>query len=78
VAASFLILLLLVIASSWIAQGLLIPDAVAWCLAGFGVAFVPGFPSIQFDAQIALFVFLPPLVYASRGPYTQSVVASNS
>ena len=63
--ASLLTLFLLVIAAAWLAARTIFPDAVVWCLAGFIAAFVPRFPSFHFDPQLALFLFLPPLVYAA-------------
>jgi monovalent cation/hydrogen antiporter len=42
-----------------------IPDAVIWALLGFAVAFIPGVPAFHLGPKIALFLVLPPLVYAS-------------
>jgi CPA1 family monovalent cation:H+ antiporter len=38
---------------------------VIWALLGLGTAFVPGTPQFQLDPHLALFLVLPPLVYAS-------------
>jgi Na+/H+ antiporter len=38
---------------------------VVWCLTGFAVGFAPEFHALHFNPEIALFIFLPPLVYAS-------------
>ena len=62
---SFFVLLTLVIVGAAVANRLPVPHAIVWCILGFTIAFVPKLPLIQFDPQIALFFFLPPLIYAS-------------
>src|SRR3954466_1979059 len=42
-----------------------IPDAVIWCVLGFGAAFLPGYSGLRVDPRLTLYVLLPPLVYAS-------------
>ena len=59
------ILLLLVIAGAALAARTPFPQAVVWSAIGLIVAFLPKFPSVLFDPQLALFFFLPPLVYSA-------------
>lgn len=63
--ALWLLLVALVVAGAAIANKLPVPNAVIWCVLGFTVAFIPGFPAVKFDPNIALYLFLPPLVYSS-------------
>lgn len=42
-----------------------IPSAVIWALLGLACIFVPEFPPVRLDPHIALYLILPPLVYAS-------------
>lgn len=42
-----------------------VPEAVVWCALGFGFAFLPGAGQLRFRSDVALFVLLPPLVYAA-------------
>lgn len=63
--ALWLLLVALVVTGAGVAKKTPVPDAVIWCVLGFAVAFVPGFPAVRFDPNIALFLFLPPLVYSS-------------
>jgi monovalent cation/hydrogen antiporter len=48
-----------------LAQRLAIPSAVALVLGGMGLAFVPGLPKIEFEPELALVLFLPPLLQLS-------------
>ncbi|HYI81893.1 MAG TPA: Na+/H+ antiporter [Acetobacteraceae bacterium] len=47
------------------ARRLHVPLAVALVLGGMAVALVPGLPTIELDPQLALVLFLPPLLQAS-------------
>ena len=55
----------LVLVGGGIARRLPIPEAVIWCMLGFGAAFIPAFGGLKLDPQLTLFLLLPPLVYAS-------------
>jgi NhaP-type Na+/H+ or K+/H+ antiporter len=41
------------------------PASLVLFAVGFGSAFVPGLPGTEVDADLALMLFLPPLIYAS-------------
>lgn len=60
----FLLVCLILIGAA-IANRTPIPNAVIWALLGLGFALVPGTPEFRFDPHLALFLVLPPLVYAS-------------
>ncbi|AQA00359.1 Na+/H+ antiporter [Sphingopyxis sp. QXT-31] len=57
-----LALLALVIALHWLAMKLRWPPATALLVGGGGLAFIPGLPSITLDPELALVLFLPPLL----------------
>ncbi|MBE9605152.1 Na+/H+ antiporter [Acetobacteraceae bacterium H6797] len=42
-----------------------IPPAVMFVVGGMGLAFIPGMPSVTLDPELALALFLPPLLQAS-------------
>ena len=63
--AFWLALVCLIPIGAAIANRLPIPNAVIWVLLGVAVAFVPGVPALPLNPKIALFLVLPPLVYAS-------------
>jgi CPA1 family monovalent cation:H+ antiporter len=48
-----------------VARRLDLPYAVALVLAGMALAFIPGVPVVRLDPQLAMAVFLPPLLQAS-------------
>ncbi len=48
-----------------LARKLQVPSAVALVLGGMGLAFVPGLPEIELEPELALALFLPPLLQAS-------------
>jgi CPA1 family monovalent cation:H+ antiporter len=48
-----------------LARRLELPYAVALVLAGMALAFIPGVPVVRLDPQLAMAVFLPPLLQAS-------------
>ncbi|MEU7164122.1 Na+/H+ antiporter [Streptomyces morookaense] len=41
-----------------------VPAPIALAVAGLAVSYVPGVPGFRLDPHLALFVFVPPLVYA--------------
>jgi monovalent cation/hydrogen antiporter len=57
-----LILLALILALHWLALKLKIPPATALLVGGGALAFIPGLPSISLDPELALVLFLPPLL----------------
>ena len=48
-----------------IAERLSVPFAVALVLGGMAVAFIPGLPPLEFEPELALALFLPPLLQLS-------------
>lgn len=57
-----LILLALVLALHWVALKLRWPPATVLLLGGGALAFLPGLPSIELDPELALVLFLPPML----------------
>ena len=55
-------LLLGVFALTWLADKVRLPPATALLLGGIALAFAPGLPSITLDPELALVLFLPPLL----------------
>ncbi|QNA84349.1 Na+/H+ antiporter [Sphingomonas sp. So64.6b] len=51
-----------VIALHWAARRIGLPPATALLVGGGGLAFVPGLPPVALDPEIALVLFLPPLL----------------
>ncbi|WP_419827223.1 Na+/H+ antiporter [Sphingomonas sp.] len=65
---TFELLLILIAASvalAYAAERLRIPLAVALVLGGIALAFVPGIGTVELDPELALVLFLPPLLQAS-------------
>lgn len=60
-----LALLALCLALALVAKRLDVPFAVALVLGGMAIAFVPGLPQIEFEPELALALFLPPLLQLS-------------
>lgn len=58
-------LLALCLLLALIARRLNLPFAVALVLGGIAIAFVPGLPQIEFEPELALALFLPPLLQLS-------------
>jgi len=57
-----LVLLALIIGLYWLALKLRLPPSTALLVGGGALAFVPGLPSISLDPELALVLFLPPLL----------------
>ena len=55
-------LLAVVIALYWLALKLRLPPAAALLVGGGALAFVPGLPAVSLDPELALVLFLPPLL----------------
>lgn len=65
---TFELLLVLVAASvalAYLAQRIQLPSAVALVLGGIALAFVPGIGTVELNPDLALALFLPPLLQAS-------------
>ena len=60
-----LILIAASVALAWIADRLRVPLAVALVCGGMALAFVPGLGDIELEPELALALFLPPLLQAS-------------
>jgi Na+/H+ antiporter len=60
-----LVLLALCLVLALVAKRLNVPFAVALVLGGMALAFVPGLPQIEFEPELALALFLPPLLQLS-------------
>lgn len=61
-------LILVAVVLATVAQHLKVPYPTVLVLGGLALGFVPGLPHIQVPPDVALLVFIPPLVYrvASR------------
>jgi Na+/H+ antiporter len=57
-----LMLLALIVALHWLALKLKLPPCTALLIGGGLLAFAPGLPSISLDPELALVLFLPPLL----------------
>lgn len=57
-----LALLVMVIALYWLALKLRFPPSTALLIGGGALAFVPGLPTVSLDPELALVLFLPPLL----------------
>lgn len=59
-----LVLLLLgaVVALQWLAERVGLPPSAALLVGGGALAFLPGIPAIELDPELALVLFLPPLL----------------
>ena len=57
-----LALLVGVVALHWLARRLGLPPATALLVGGGALAFVPGLPPVSLDPELALVLFLPPLL----------------
>ncbi len=66
-----LVLLVLVLLLHWAADRLRWPPSAALLIGGGALAFVPGLPVVSLDPQLALVLFLPPLLF--DGAYSISL-----
>ena len=57
-----LVLLATVIVLHWIAARVGLPPSATLLVAGGGLALIPGMPAVRFDPELALVLFLPPLL----------------
>ncbi|GAA4040212.1 Na+/H+ antiporter [Sphingomonas rosea] len=58
-----LLLLAAVVALHALALKLRLPPSAALLVGGGGLAFIPGIPQVSFDPELALVLFLPPLLF---------------
>src|SRR5881409_3531837 len=63
-AETFVLLIGVALALTWLSRRAGIPYPVALVLGGIGLAFVPGLPPIRPDPQLVLLLFVAPLLYA--------------
>lgn len=61
----FLILLAVLAGTMLLARRLKVAPAIVLLLAGIGLAFVPGMPTLELPPQLVLLVVLPPLIYSA-------------
>jgi Na+/H+ antiporter len=59
------VLLVAVVTLATVAPRLRVPYPILLVLGGLGMGFVPGLPPVTLDPALILFLFLPPLIYAS-------------
>ena len=72
-----LLLLGLCVVLAAMAQRLQLPVAVPMMLGGMGLAMIPGLPPVKLDAELALALFLPPLLQISAYRTDWSAFHSN-
>ena len=60
-----LLFMAVVIGLELLARRARLPPAAAFILGGIVLAFIPGLPDIQLDPDLALVLFLPPLLLSS-------------
>ncbi|MDX6661437.1 MAG: monovalent cation/hydrogen antiporter, partial [Solirubrobacteraceae bacterium] len=64
IAETFVLLLAVALALTWVSRRLGIPYPVALVLGGIGLAFIPGAPQVRPDPQLVLLLFVAPLLFA--------------
>src|SRR5215218_1092233 len=57
-----LVLLATVVALHWVAARIKLPPSATLLVGGGALAFVPGLPAVSLDPELALVLFLPPLL----------------
>jgi monovalent cation/hydrogen antiporter len=60
-----LLLMAVVLGLELLARRIRMPPAAAFILGGIALALIPGTPDIELDPDLALVLFLPPLLLAS-------------
>src|SRR6266496_634206 len=63
-AEALILLLASVAALALLAQRLTIPYPILLVLGGLAISFIPGLPSVRLSPDLALLIFMPPLLYA--------------
>lgn len=61
----FLILLAVLAGTAFVARRIDVAPAILSLLAGIGLAFVPGMPTVELPPELVLLVVLPPLIYSA-------------
>ena len=61
----FLILLAVLAGTALLARRTDVAPAILLLLAGIGLAFVPGMPSLELPPELVLLLVLPPLIYSA-------------
>src|SRR4051812_18271517 len=64
IAETFVLLLAVALALTWLSRRIGVPYPVALVLGGIALAFVPGVPRVQPDPELVLLLFVAPLLYA--------------
>jgi Na+/H+ antiporter len=64
IAETFVLLLAVALALTWISRRIGVPYPVALVLGGIGLAFIPGMQTVQPDPKLVLLLFVAPLLYA--------------
>ncbi len=64
IAETFVLLLAVALALTWLSRRIGIPYPVALVLGGVGLAFVPGLPQVRPDPELVLLLFVTPLLFA--------------
>lgn len=59
----FLLLVVLIVLLIMLAKKIRVAYPVLLVLAGLGISFIPGTPTIQIEPELIFFIFLPPLLY---------------
>src|SRR4051812_29768460 len=63
IAETFVLLLAVALALTWLSRRIGVPYPVALVLGGIALAFVPGVPRVQPDPELVLLLFVAPLLY---------------
>ena len=66
----YLSLILVIVLLIMLANKIKVAYPVLLVIAGLGISFVPGIPSLHIDPDLIFFIFLPPLLY--EGAWTVS------
>ena len=61
----YVILLAVLAGVALLARRISVAPAILLLLAGIGLAFVPGMPTVELPPQLVLLAFLPPLIYSA-------------
>ena len=60
-----LLLIAVVVGLELVARRIRMPPAAAFIVGGIALALIPGTPDVELDPDLALVLFLPPLLLAS-------------
>ncbi len=73
----FLILLAVLAGTALLARRINVAPAILLLLAGIGLAFVPGVPSLELPPELVLLLVLPPLIYSASVAMSWREIKSN-